>query len=119
MSMSCRSYRFRARHGALARLGTGELLSTLSQLLSEPHEVAVKLAVVAALGRTADPRAVERLLQVFCTQGDPLRREARRGLLSLRDKSLRPLYARALLTVPPDRAQDLHVLIAELYPAGL
>jgi len=106
-------------HGALARLGTGELLSTLSQLLSEPHEVAVKLAVVAALGRTADPRAVERLLQVFCTQGDPLRREARRGLLSLRDKSLRPLYARALLTVPPDRAQDLHVLIAELYPAGL
>jgi len=106
-------------HSALSRLGHSELLSTLGQLLSEPHEVAVKLAVVGALGRIADPRAVERLLQVFCSHPDPLRREARRGLLALRDKSLKPLYARALLTVPPERAQDLHVLIAELCPSGL
>ena len=61
----------------------------------------------------------ERLLQVFVSQPDPLRREARRGLLALRDGSLRPLYARALLTVPPDREPDLRVLIAELFPSGL
>ena len=106
-------------HSALSRMGTSELLSTLGQLLSESREPAVQLALVSALSRVADPRAVERLLAVFCSQGDPLRREARRGLVGLRDKSLRPLYARALLTVSSDRAQDLHALISELYPSGL
>lgn len=110
--------RLQAR-GALSRLGTAELLSTLGQLFAESHELPVQLALLSALSKVADPRAVERLLQVFVSQPDPLRREARRGLLALRDGSLRPLYARALLTVPPDREPDLRVLIAELFPSGL
>lgn len=105
--------------GALSRLGTVELLSTLGQLFADSQEVPVQLALLSALSKVADPRSVERLLQVFLSQPDPLRREARRGLLTLRDGSLRPLYARALLSVPPDREQDLRVLIAELFPSGL
>ena len=41
------------------------------------------------------------------------------GLVSLRDASLRPLYERALLSVSADRAQDLNILISELFPSGL
>lgn len=104
---------------SLARLGTVELLGSLSQILVDARDVAVKLAVVSALGRIADPRAVEQLLQVFLQEEDPLRREARRGLVSLRDGSLRPLYARALLSVPGERTQDLQALILELFPSGL
>lgn len=104
---------------SLARLGTVELLGPLGQILVDASDLGVKLAIVSALGRIADPRAVERLLQVFLQSDDPLRREARRGLVSLRDASLRPLYARALLSVSADRAQDLNILISELFPSGL
>lgn len=104
---------------ALSRLGTTEHLSALGQLFAESQELPVQLALLSALSKVADPRAVERLLQVFLSQPDPLRREARRGLLALRDGSLRPLYQRALFTVPPDREQELRVLIAELFPSGL
>lgn len=104
---------------ALTKMGTAELLSAMGQLLSDSRDLAVKLAVVSALGRIPDPRAVERLLQIFVREADPLRKEARRGLVSLRDPGLRPLFARALLSVSAERAQDLHSLIAELFPSGV
>ncbi len=104
---------------SLARLGTIELLSSIGQLLADSRELAVQLAVISALGKIPDPRAVEQLIQVFVREEDPLRKEARRGLMSLRDPALQPLYARALLSVPAERAQDLHSLIAALFPSGV
>lgn len=97
---------------ALAEASFPDAVPALCRVYREGVDAGVRLAILTALGSAYDARAVEFLLEVLRTEGEPFSQEARRQLLRQQHPTLQPrLQHHYSLATGPAR-QQLAALLA-------
>jgi len=80
-----------------ARAAVPALVAVLTR---RPHDIAVQVAAVTALGRIGDPSAFPALVEAAQRAAVPVRRAALRALLALDPARARPVLAAASVSDP-------------------